>query len=74
MADWKDEICVEVAPTMIQILFDELKENGYSDAQVVALSEGLAQLAKSRISAPDFTPRHRTSTLVYEGDVLYENS
>ena len=50
MADWKNDTCVDVAPSMIQSLFNQLKENGYSDEQVFALSEGLMQLAKSRIA------------------------
>jgi hypothetical protein len=72
MNEWKDEAGVDVAPSMIQILFNELKENGYTDEQVFALSEGLMLLAKSRISPNGFASRHRTSTLAYEGDLLLE--
>ena len=72
MADRKDETCVDVAPSMVQSLFREFKENGYSDEQVFALSEGLMQLAKSRISTPRFTSHHRASIFAYEGELMVE--
>ena len=72
MADWKNDTCVDVAPSMIQSLFNQLKENGYSDEQVFALSEGLMQLAKSRISTLRFASHHRASILAHEGELMVE--
>ena len=72
MADRKDETCVDVAPSMVQSLFREFKENGYSDEQVFALSEGLMQLAKSRISTLRFASHHRASILAHEGELMVE--
>lgn len=37
-----------VSPSMVQSVFCELKANGYSDAQIVALAAGLAVLARER--------------------------
>lgn len=40
---------VRVSPSMIRSVFDELKANGYSDHQILALSDGLMRLVDSRL-------------------------
>jgi hypothetical protein len=36
-----------VSPAMVQSVFKELKENGYSDGQIVALSRELMEIANT---------------------------
>ncbi len=40
---------VRVSPSMISSVFAELKANGYSDRQILALSDGLMRMADSLI-------------------------
>jgi hypothetical protein len=39
-----------VSPSMILRLFTQLKENGYSESQIVALSKGLLEYTSDRLS------------------------
>jgi hypothetical protein len=39
-----------VSPSMILSVFTQLKENGYSDSQIVALSKGLLEYSSDRLS------------------------
>jgi len=41
----------QVSPSMVQSVFRELKANGYSDAQIAALSRGLMSMATSTLRA-----------------------
>ena len=40
---------VRVSPSMIRSVFAELKDNGYSDRQILALSDGLMRMADIRL-------------------------
>ena len=42
-----------VSVSMVQGVFGELKDNGYSDDQVIALSAGLIELARKSAGGPD---------------------
>jgi hypothetical protein len=42
-----------VLPSMVASVFDELKSNGYSDAQVIALSAGLIEMARQSTCGSD---------------------
>jgi hypothetical protein len=46
-----------VSPSMIVSVFTQLKENGYSDSQILALSKGLVEYTSDRLS-----PRRRKPT------------
>ena len=43
---------VQVSSTMVQSVFGQLKANGYSDSQIVALSRELAALAALTLQRP----------------------
>ena len=40
---------VRVSPSMVQSVYHELKANGYSDRQILALIAGLADVAKGHL-------------------------
>ena len=40
---------VRVSPSMVQSVYHELKANGYSDRQILALISGLADVAKAHL-------------------------
>jgi hypothetical protein len=39
-----------VSPSMILSVFTQLKENGYSESQILALSKGLVEYTSERLS------------------------
>ena len=49
MAKTRPYELVRVAPSMVRSVFAELKANGYSDHQILALSDGLMRMADSRL-------------------------
>ena len=45
-----------VSPSMVKSVFGQLKSNGYSNGQIVALSNGLAKMANDLPTEPVNSP------------------
>lgn len=43
----------KISPSMIESMFRELRRNGYTNEQILALSAGLDDMARSRYPAND---------------------